>query len=75
MPFGNRIINIPDPPDKPRVAFNTLKEGSRYQHEVDGNISVVIEKKDEYMTIRRHDGWLIHLKAGCFTWDKMVIKV
>ncbi len=75
MAFGNRIIIDSDPPDKPRVPFHTLKEGDRYQHEVNGNISRVIEKKPEFMTIKRHDDWLIHLKAGCFTWGKMVIKL
>lgn len=75
MLIGNRVIIPEDPPDKPRVPFNTLKYGDRYQHEVNGNVSQVVEKKDEYMSIRRHDGWLILLKAGCFTWDKMVIRL
>ncbi|MBB6109755.1 hypothetical protein SAMN05421821_105173 [Mucilaginibacter lappiensis] len=76
MPFNNRLIEtIPTVDITERVAFHTLQEGERYTHTPEGHVSQVIEVKPVFRTIRRYDDWLIHCKAGCFLWDKMVIKV
>jgi hypothetical protein len=76
MQFHNRLLDVNQPLETvARIPFHALNMGDRYKHLMNGNISEVVEKKEEYIMIRRHDDWLIHCKAGSFIWDKMVIKV
>lgn len=75
MLLHNIIYTPPEPDNAVRVEFNTLKVGDKFQHSVNGWVSVVYFKADDYMTIKRPDGWLVVVAKDGEVWGKMVIKV
>jgi hypothetical protein len=58
----------------PRVQFNTLNPGDRYQHTEDGPVSRVYFKGEKWITINRADDWLVRHNKDSEIWNKMVIK-
>lgn len=76
MLFHNQLIQTAHIPDTAiRVPFCTLQEGDRYTHTPGGNELQVTRVEAAYRTVRRWDGWLLHLTAGCWSWDVLVIKL
>jgi hypothetical protein len=76
MPFHNKLIPDPQPPDTAeRVVFNTLQPGDRYRVQPNGHISLVTQKHDDYMVVKRDHGWLVDCLKGGWVWDREVIRI
>jgi hypothetical protein len=76
MPLHNILILPTDSDTAPRVPFNTLRVGERFQHTINGWVSLVYFKSPDFLTIKRPDGWLVKvLKEDVEVWGKMVIKL
>ena len=56
------------------VPFNMLTSGT-FRYFENGNISTVFKRDDKSITIKRHDGWLVTVKDGDFSWNKLIIKL
>ena len=56
------------------VKFHTLTHG-RFKHSETGNVSTIVKRDMESITIKKHCGWQVTVRVGEFGWDRDVIVV
>jgi hypothetical protein len=76
MLLNNRLTTtIQMPQASEEVIFNTLKPGDRFTALKCKWVDTIFFKCDDYITVKREDGWLVRAYKGGFIWNRMVLKV
>jgi hypothetical protein len=76
MLLNNRLTPaIQTPTASEEVIFNTLKPGDKFTALQCHWVDTIFFKCEDFITIKREDGWLVRADNGGFIWNKMVIKV
>lgn len=56
------------------MKFNELTHG-KFKYTPTGNVSTVFKRDFDSITIKRHDGWLVTVFKGDWSWDREVVVV
>ena len=74
MNLHNRPFQTTQSKTELTVPLCNLTHG-KFKHPMTNRESVIVNRDDTFITIKRHDGWLVTVCKGDFGWDSQIIKL